>query len=105
MGGVDLADAMRRAYSCTRKSKNKWYMRLFWFVVDTYVVNAYVLECESPNLKPHPNISAGSNLGYRSQLNFTLELARQLVELHSSHKALGRRPTAPPPPEARSELQ
>ena len=44
MGRVDLADAMRKTYSCTRKSKNKWYMRLFWFIVDTCVINAYVLE-------------------------------------------------------------
>ena len=35
MGGVDMADAMRRVYSCSWKSKNKWYMRLFWFLVDT----------------------------------------------------------------------
>ena len=26
MGGVDLADQMRRAYTCTRKSKSRWYM-------------------------------------------------------------------------------
>ena len=26
MGGVDLADQMRKAYTCTRKSKKKWYM-------------------------------------------------------------------------------
>ena len=103
MGGVDLADAMRKTYSCTRKSKNKWYMRLFWFIVDTCVVNAYVLERESPNHRPHPNVSAGSTLGYRSQLNFTLELAQQLVETHSLCKALGRVPIAPPPPQARSE--
>ena len=33
MGGVDLSDQKRKTLSCSRKSI-KWYMRLFWFVVD-----------------------------------------------------------------------
>ena len=77
MGGVDLADAMRRVYSCSRKSKGKWYMRLFWFLVDTSVVNAYILECESPN---RPAATSRSTKGYRTQLKFILELARELKE-------------------------
>ena len=30
MGGVDLADQMRKYYACTRRSRTRWYMRLFW---------------------------------------------------------------------------
>ena len=45
MGGVDLADQMRRLYTCTHKSSRKWYFWLFWFLVDLTVDNAYVLEC------------------------------------------------------------
>jgi len=93
-GGVDLADAMRRDYSTSRKSKYKWYMRLFWFLLDTCIVNAYILECESPNHKPP--------LGrkHRPQLDFVVELGQQLVEEHSSRKTLGR-PTFIPPSESR----
>ena len=94
MGGVDLADAMRRDYSTSRKSKYKWYMRLFWFLLDTCIVNAYILECESPNHKPP--------LGrkHQPQLDFVVELDQQLVEEHSSRKTLGR-PTFIPPSESR----
>ena len=42
MGGVDMADAMRRVYTSSCKSKHKWYMRLFWFLLDTCVVNPFV---------------------------------------------------------------
>ena len=83
MGGVDLADAMCRVYSCSRKSKGKWYMRLFWFLVDTCVVNAYVLECESPN---RPAATNKYTKGYRTQLKFILELARQLKQQYSPHQ-------------------
>jgi len=30
MGAVDLADQLCRAYTCSRKSKAKWYMQLFF---------------------------------------------------------------------------
>ena len=94
MGGVDMADAMRRVYSCSRKSKHKWYMRLFWFLVDTSVVNAYILEGESPNHRPAQS-SGSRRKVHRSQLDFVLELGQQLVESHSSHKNLGRQPLIP----------
>jgi len=72
---------MRRVYSCSRKSKGKWYMRLFWFLVDTSVVNAYILECESPN---RPVATSKYTKGYRTQLKCILELAKQLKEKHCS---------------------
>ena len=46
MGGVDLSDQKRKTLSCSRKSI-KWYMRLFWFVVDICVVNAHIHEQNS----------------------------------------------------------
>ena len=53
MGGVDLADQLRGAYTCsTRKSRTRWYMRLFWFFLDLSIVNAYILESVSPNHVP-----------------------------------------------------
>ena len=33
MGGVDLADQMQDAYTCTTKSKKKWYMRLLLVLI------------------------------------------------------------------------
>ena len=43
MGGVDLADQMRKSYACTRRSRTRWYMRLFWFFLDLAIINAYIL--------------------------------------------------------------
>ena len=48
MGGVDLADQKRKMYSASRKSKVKWYMRLFYYLLDVVVVNAHILESDSP---------------------------------------------------------
>ena len=96
MGGVDMADAMRRLYSSSRKSKNKWYMRLFWFLLDTCVVNAYVLECESPNHVVTRSTGLKKRNVYRTQLEFVLQLGQQLIEEHSSRKRLGRQPVIPP---------
>ena len=84
MGGVDMADAMRRVYTCTRKSKHKWYMRLFWFLLDTCVVNAYILQKESPN-----------HTKRISHLNFVVELAQQLIEQNDSRGNVGRPPLVP----------
>ena len=49
IGGVDLADQLWRAYTCCRKSKSRWYMRLFWFFYNVAMQNSYILFCESPN--------------------------------------------------------
>ena len=48
MGGVDLADQMRRFYTCT----HKWYFWLFWFLLDLAIDNAYVLECWTRDRTP-----------------------------------------------------
>jgi hypothetical protein len=51
MGGVDLFDARKKTYSCSRKSK-KWWLRLFSFLVDASVANAYILYKETLGTKP-----------------------------------------------------
>lgn len=83
MGGVDLADQKRKMYSCTRKSK-KWYMRLFWYLVDIAIVNSHILESESTNHATRP------------QKDFRLELATQLLSYHSSRRKRGRPSGASP---------
>ena len=100
MGGVDMADAMRRLYSTSRKSKHKWYMRLFWFLLDTCIVNAYILQCESPNHRPTHSIGKKRKQVFQTQLDFVLELAGELVTAHNSRKRIGR-PTIMPRNETR----
>jgi len=41
-GAVDAFDELVGNYSCGRKS-NRWPMRLFYFMIDTAGVNAYVM--------------------------------------------------------------
>ena len=42
MGGVDRFDRQRALYSVSRKSK-KWWLRIFYFVIDATIVNAFNL--------------------------------------------------------------
>ena len=73
MVGVDLADCKRQVYSCSRKSK-KWWHRRFYFFLDVGIVIAHMLETESPHC-----------VG-RSQKEFRLELAREMMALHTSRR-------------------
>ena len=74
MGGVDQADQKRKAYSCSRKSE-KWWYRLFWFLLDISIVNAHILSTLTP--------------GFRmlSQKNFRIELGTSLLETFQWQKA------------------
>ncbi|XP_065557654.1 piggyBac transposable element-derived protein 3-like [Artemia franciscana] len=50
MGGVDLADMlveMCRTHLRTRK----WYMRIFWWLIDTAVCNSWLLSGQSADIK------------------------------------------------------
>ena len=46
MGGVDLFDFRRKTYSCSKKSK-KWWLRIFYLLLDLAVINAYVIYKET----------------------------------------------------------
>ena len=81
MGGVDLADQMRRFYTCTHKSSRRWYLRLFWFLVDLAVDNAYILEC---------CMREKTGLSRRTNLIFRKKLATELLSMHSSRSHSGR---------------
>ena len=48
MGGVDMADAKREVYSCSRRSK-KWWHRMFYFLFDICIVNAHIVQCDTPH--------------------------------------------------------
>jgi len=68
MRGVDVADQMRGTYTTQVRSK-KWWHRLFYFLLDTAVVNSYVLYksmCATLGFKP------------KTHLNFQLKLVEEL---------------------------
>ena len=73
MGGVDLFDARRKTYSCSRKSR-KWWLRLFYFLLDASITNAYVLRKETPGTKP------------LTLKEFVLQLCEHLIGCSNSRK-------------------
>ena len=42
MRGVDVADQLRASYSCQTRS-HKWWHRIFFFLLDTTMVNMYIM--------------------------------------------------------------
>lgn len=42
MGGVDLADMAIQLYHTDHMSK-KWYMRIFYWIIDVFMVNSWLL--------------------------------------------------------------
>jgi len=84
MGGVDLHDHKRKLYSCSRKSQ-KWWPRLFYFLVDVAVVNAHILESLSPHHRKRP------------LKEFCLELAMEYLTLFMGRKQPRALPPVDPP--------
>ena len=76
MGGVDMQDQARRYYNVTLKSV-KWWKYLFWFFLDTAIINSYILYSES-------------NEKHITHLDFRLKLSRELTGNHCSRKRAGR---------------
>ena len=76
MGGVDLADQLQSYYSMGRQSR-KWWTYLFWFFINTVIVNAYVLYTISQYPLPeHP----------MTQLQFRIKVAIELIGGYSGYK-------------------
>ena len=73
MGGVDLFDSQRKSYSSSRKSK-KWWLRLFYFLLEATVVNSYILYKETQGT---PALTLKE---------FILELSDHLMSQHTSRK-------------------
>lgn len=71
MGGVDRFDQLRSTYTVGRRSK-RWWLRLFYFLFDTSITNAFILSKKS-NVK-------------LSHLEFRVALARGLISGYSSRK-------------------
>ena len=85
MGGVDLFDSWRKTYSCSCKSK-KWWLRLFYFLMDASVTNAYILYKETPQTKA------------LTLKEFVLQLSEYLIGCNNSRK---RSSAQEPPPASR----
>lgn len=85
MGGVDLFDSRRKTYSSSRKSK-KWWLRIYYFLLDTAATNAYVLYKETPHTKA------------LTQKEFTVVLVEYLLGSFSVRK---RSSAQLPPPASR----
>lgn len=73
MGGVDLFDHFRSSYPINRKSRKYW-MRLFFFLFDASIINAYI----TYNYSHVPTLH-----GHR---DFRLRLARALIDNHTTRK-------------------
>ena len=78
MGGVDRGDQLTGYYSCRSKSGN-FYKYIFYFLLDTAVINAYILHTrytESPT--------------FRHVKDFRVTLAKSLIEDYCSRRRPGR---------------
>ena len=87
MGGVDVADQLRKAYNSRRRSR-KWWLPLFYFMVDISVVNSYILRRDSPHSAKH------------TLKEFILDLSTELMSSHSARKHSAH-PSLDVPPSAR----
>ncbi len=90
MGGVDLFDQFIAKYSVLKKV-NRWWVTLFFHVIDLASVNSYILfkewSAQNPN---NPDLKSNAKYG---QLEFREELVEQLAEL-----------AQPPVPEEEAEV-
>ena len=84
MGGVDLSDQLKKYYSYDRKSK-RWWLRLFYHLLDLCVVNVYILCVKCYRLNWHPPLK------YKcmSQLDFRTQLIDHLVNHFTCRKLRG----------------
>ena len=73
MGGVDRFDQQRGSYSVSRRSR-RWWIRIFYFLVDTAIVNAHILHGAV-----HPDNCS-------TQLQFRVILFRALIGSFSSRR-------------------
>ena len=71
--GVDVYDSRRKTYSCSHKSK-KWWMRIYYFLLDTAITNAHVLYKDSLRTKK------------TTHQEFVFSMIIHLLGAHSSRK-------------------
>ena len=69
MGGVDLMDQRTAAYCLDRKSSVRFYLRIFFDLMDIAYVNSYLIYN-----KKHPN--------KLSLLDYRIVVAKNLIQYH-----------------------
>ena len=79
MGGVDLMDQLKTSYQCDRKSTKKFYLRLFFDVMDIAMNNACIvyndlMKAENSESKPF------------TTLEFREDVATKLIGKYSSRQ-------------------
>ena len=74
MGGVDLADMRRLQCNSTIMCQNRWWLKLFFYLLDVGTSNALVLCNESRKLRMEPNTFTPMNI-----VQFKMELIEGLV--------------------------
>ena len=77
MGGVDLADQLKEAYEIDIRAKYKYYLRLFFDMLDTSVCNSYIVFKDS--------VEGKANI---SSKEFRQSVVRGLLSSYSSRKRL-----------------
>lgn len=76
MGGVDKFDQYMANYSISQKS-HRWWLKLFYYMIDTAIVNSFILCKESCNTMKKK---------YISHLEFRSRLTDELISNFSSRK-------------------
>lgn len=74
MGGVDLADMRRLHCNSTIMCQNRWWLKLFFYLLDVGTSNALVLYNESCKIRMQPNTFTPMNI-----VQFKMELIEGLV--------------------------
>jgi len=72
MGGVDLKDQLLQPYLLERKKMTKWYIKLFWRLLNITVLNCMVICC------------ANSGQNKTDHFKFRVELVQALLIEHGS---------------------
>lgn len=80
MGGVDLNDEMLEPYLSERKTRNKWYMKLFKWLLNVSILNARIIMESSLQCR-------------QDHLNFRLRLVDAILTNHLAHCPVNRRHT------------
>lgn len=75
MGGVDHFDHFRASYPLGRKSRKNWH-RLFWFLLEAAVINAYIVYMTTHSERRN------------THKEFRLRLGRGLIDNFTSRKKI-----------------
>ena len=75
VNGVDRCDQSRTEYSTGRMSK-RWWLYIFYFLLDLAIANSLVLMHESPNHQSETKNGKTKNI---TMLRFRMALAKQLI--------------------------